>query len=95
MIVVGSCYFLLTLLIPYDPNIDFVFPLNIRRTAGEKCRLAIMSCYHSDIFIWLQNNAGMFMYSHVELGYYIRTVIVVNYVHPHRVEIDSHIASYK
>ena len=28
MIVVGSCYFLLTLLIPYDPNIDFVFPLN-------------------------------------------------------------------
>ena len=27
MIVVGSCYFLLTLLIPYDPNIDFVFPL--------------------------------------------------------------------
>ena len=29
MIVVGSCYFLLTLLIPYDPNIDFVFPLII------------------------------------------------------------------
>ena len=29
MIVVGSCYFLFTLLIPYDPNIDFVFPLNI------------------------------------------------------------------
>ena len=28
MIVVGSCYFLLTLLIPYDPNIDFVFPLS-------------------------------------------------------------------
>ena len=27
MIVVGSCYFLFTLLIPYDPNIDFVFPL--------------------------------------------------------------------
>ena len=28
MIVVGSCYFLFTLLIPYDPNIDFVFPLS-------------------------------------------------------------------
>ena len=27
MIVVGSCYFLLTLLIPYDPNI-FFFPLS-------------------------------------------------------------------
>ena len=30
MIVVGSCYFLLTLLIPYDPNIDFVFPLTTK-----------------------------------------------------------------
>ena len=29
MIVVGSCYFLFTLLIPYDPNIDFVFPLSV------------------------------------------------------------------
>ena len=29
MIVVGSCYFLFTLLIPYDPNIYFVFPLRM------------------------------------------------------------------
>ena len=28
MIVVGSCYFLSTLLTPYDQNIDFCFPLN-------------------------------------------------------------------
>ena len=27
MIVIGSCYFLLTLLTPYDQNIDFCFPL--------------------------------------------------------------------
>ena len=27
MIVVGSCYFLLTLLTPYDQNIDFCFPV--------------------------------------------------------------------
>ena len=29
MIVVGSCYFLLTLLIPYDQNIDLFFPLSV------------------------------------------------------------------
>ena len=34
MIVVGSCYFLLTLVIPYDPNIDFVFPLNFKETGS-------------------------------------------------------------
>ena len=30
MIVVGSCYFLLTLLTSYDQNIDFCFPLKFK-----------------------------------------------------------------
>ena len=30
MIIVGSCYFLLTLLTPYDQNIDFYFPLKLQ-----------------------------------------------------------------
>ena len=47
MIVVGSCYFLLTLLIPYDPNIDFVFPLST-------CLFLVMSaCTHR--FVYLPN----------------------------------------
>ena len=41
MIVVGSCYFLLTLLIPYDPNIDFVFPLTIS-TSDVMCVCCIL-----------------------------------------------------
>ena len=48
MIVVGSCYFLFTLLIPYDPNIDFVFPLRI--VNGE-------SHIYCDVLIYVASSA--------------------------------------
>ena len=41
MIVVGSCYFLFTLLIPYDPNIGFVFPLRYSWYRSNVCRFSV------------------------------------------------------
>ena len=51
MIVVGSCYFLLTLLIPYDPNIDFVFPLTDCRSAAELRREDSLATLTA--FVWV------------------------------------------
>ena len=60
MIVVGSCYFLLTLLIPYDPNIDFVFPLKNARDhfAAEDMKETIRAIfvYSCDFFSNFESN---------------------------------------
>ena len=54
MIVVGSCYFLLTLVIPYDPNIDFVFPLiHLYSSHGTT-----YSCHHSQPCGWEESMHG-------------------------------------
>ena len=45
MIVVGSCYFLLTLLIPYDQNIDLFFPL-------KSCQTFIIHIWIINLHIW-------------------------------------------
>ena len=53
MIVVGSCYFLLTLLIPYDQNIDLFFPLTMFFLM-ELCSLMCVVAYN---FIFLQTGS--------------------------------------
>ena len=53
MIVVGSCYFLFTLLIPYDPNIDFVFPLNKCNTRCVICSTTINHLMYADDLVIL------------------------------------------
>ena len=48
MIVVGSCYFLLTLLIPYDPNINFVFPLTVL-CENENFIISNLHCFFANV----------------------------------------------
>ena len=66
MIVVGSCYFLFTLLIPYDPNIDFVFPL-INKSRSFDCINRKNNCRRGRVGK-IQNNImvykGIDLYKH-------------------------------